>query len=49
MEKLYQKVSSAGVSSLVMGIVTIAVAIAAGTVMIINGANLLKSKKDITF
>lgn len=49
MEKLYQKMNSIGISSIVMGIVTIAVGIGAGVLMIVNGARLLASKKDITF
>lgn len=49
MEKLYQKMNSVGVSSLVMGIVTIIVGVGAGIVMIINGAKMLRGKKEITF
>lgn len=49
MEKLYEKMNSVGVSSLVMGIVTIIIGTGAGIVMIINGARLLRGKKDITF
>ncbi len=49
MEKLYQKMTSIAVSSLVMGIVTIAVGIGSGIVMIVNGGRLLHAKKDITF
>ena len=49
MEKLYTKMNSIGVSSIVMGIVAIAAGVAAGVVMIVNGSRLLASKKDITF
>ncbi|MBO5510016.1 MAG: hypothetical protein J5962_06115 [Lachnospiraceae bacterium] len=49
MEKLYEKLNNTGITSLVIGIVTIAVGIAAGVVMIVNGCKLLKSKKDIIF
>lgn len=49
MEKLYEKMNSVGVSNLVMGIITIVVGTGAGIVMIINGARLLRGKKDITF
>lgn len=49
MEKIYDRLNSTGTSNLVMGIVTIAVGVAAGVVMIVNGAKLLQSKKDITF
>ncbi|MBO5389859.1 MAG: hypothetical protein IJZ96_02740 [Lachnospiraceae bacterium] len=49
MEKLYNKMTSVGVSSLVMGIITIAMGIGIGVVMIVNGGRLLSGKKDITF
>ncbi|MDD6401670.1 MAG: hypothetical protein PUG10_08715 [Lachnospiraceae bacterium] len=49
MEKIYSKLNSVGISNLVMGIVTIAVGVGAGVLMIVNGARLLKSKKDILF
>ena len=49
MEKLYDKLNSAGICNLVLGIVVLAVGIGSGVMMIINGAKLLKSKKDITF
>ncbi|MCM1083904.1 MAG: hypothetical protein NC393_12380 [Clostridium sp.] len=49
MEKLYEKMNSIGISSIVMGIVTIAVGVGAGVLMIVNGARLLAAKKDITF
>ncbi len=49
MEKLYEKINSIGISSLVIGIVTIAIGVSAGIVMIVNGVRLLKGKKEITF
>jgi hypothetical protein len=49
MEKLYVKLNNIGICSLVVGIVTIAVGIGAGVVMIVNGSRLLKGKKDIIF
>lgn len=49
MEKLYEKMKSIGVSSLVIGIVTIVVGIGLGVVMVVNGGRLLSGKKDITF
>ena len=49
MEKLYGKMNSIGVSTLVMGIVTIVVGIGIGVVMVVNGARLIAGKKDITF
>ncbi len=49
MEKLYNKMTSVGVTSLVMGIITIVMGIGIGVVMIVNGGRLLSGKKDITF
>lgn len=49
MEKLYNKMTSVGISSLVMGIITIVMGIGIGVVMIVNGGRLLSGKKDITF
>lgn len=49
MEKLYGKMTTIGVSNLVMGIITMGIGIATGIVMIVNGARLLHSKRDITF
>lgn len=49
MEKMYNRLTSVGVSNLVMGIITIVMGIGIGVVMIVNGARLLASKKDITF
>lgn len=49
MEKLYQKLNSIGVSSLIVGIITIVVGIGLGVVMIVNGARSLGGKHDIIF
>lgn len=49
MEKLYQKMNQIGISNLVMGIVAILMGVGVGVTMIVNGARLLASKKDITF
>lgn len=49
MEKLYSKMNSIGVSSLVMGIVTMVLGLGIGIVMVVNGGRLLSGKKDITF
>ena len=46
-EKQYKTVGNAGITSLVLGIVVITSAIAVGVLMIIQGAKLLKSNKDI--
>lgn len=48
-EKLYKKIKSSGTSSLVMGIITIVLGVAAGVVMIVNGAKLLAHKSDALF
>jgi len=49
MERLYNKLNSVGISNLVMGIVTIAMGIGIGVVMIVNAGRLLSGKRDITF
>ena len=49
MEKLYRKLNGVGVSSLVLGIVTIIFGIGVGVVMIINGARTLGGKREIIF
>lgn len=48
-EKLYKKMKHVGVSSLVIGIITVAVAVSSGVIMIINGARLLAHKSDQLF
>ena len=48
-ERLYLAVSRGGVGSLVMGIIVLTVGVAAGVLMIVNGAGLLKQKSQITF
>lgn len=47
-EKIYRAMSHGGVGSLVLGIVVLATGIATGTLMIINGARLLKQKYQVT-
>ncbi len=49
MEKLYARMNSIGVTSLVMGIITMIVGIGVGIVMVVNGARLISGKKEITF
>jgi hypothetical protein len=46
-EKHYKMVGGAGVWSLVLGILSVVFGVAAGVMMIINGARLLKSNEDI--
>lgn len=48
-EKLYRVISNAGAGSLVLGIIVLVTGIVTGTLMIINGARLLKQKYQITF
>lgn len=47
-EKIYKTMSHTGISSLALGIVTLTVGVAAGILMIINGARLMKRKFEIT-
>ena len=49
MEKIYKKMNAIGTSNLILGIVTIIVGVGIGIVMIVNGARLLGSKKEIMF
>lgn len=46
-EKIYKTIGSAGVGSLVLGIVILATGMVAGIMMIVNGARLLRHKSDI--
>lgn len=46
-EKIYKTMSGAGASSLVLGIVVLVTGVAAGVMMIISGARLLKRKSEI--
>lgn len=48
-EKLYKKIKHIGVCSLVIGIVTIILAVGSGVVMIVNGARLLAHKSEHLF
>ena len=48
-EKKYKTVEGAGILSLVLGIVTICCGVASGVLMIISGARLLSTKKDMLF
>lgn len=47
-EKIYKTMSRAGICSLVTGIVILVNAIAVGTILIVNGAKLIKRKYEIT-
>ena len=46
-EKIYTTLSRTGACSVAVGIVTLVTGIAAGVMMIISGARLLKRKSDI--
>nr|WP_296156371.1 hypothetical protein [uncultured Blautia sp.] len=46
-EKIYKTMSRTGACSVAVGIVTLVTGIAAGVMMIISGARLLKRKSDI--
>ena len=46
-EKTYKTIGSTGASSLVIGICVLAGGIAAGILLIVNGARLLKKKSEI--
>jgi hypothetical protein len=47
-EKIYKTVSRAGAWNLALGIVVLVTGIAAGTMMVISGAKLIKQKYEIT-
>lgn len=49
MEKAYLAMKKSGTGSLVLGIIILAVGLTAGILSIVNGAALLKNKKNITF
>ncbi|MDO4557003.1 MAG: hypothetical protein Q4B70_17980 [Lachnospiraceae bacterium] len=46
-EKLYKTVSRIGGGTLAIGIIVLVTGIAAGTMLIINGAKLIKNKYEI--
>ena len=47
-EKLYRTISHGGGGGLTLGIIVLVTGIVSGTLMIINGARLLKQKYQIT-
>lgn len=49
MEKAYLTMKNGGMGSIVIGIIVLAVGITAGILSIVNGACLLKNKREITF
>lgn len=49
MEKAYRTMQNSGAGSIAVGIIILTVGIAAGVISIINGASLLRNKKEIIF
>lgn len=49
MEKIYHTMKSVGVWNLVMGILLIIAGAVSGSLLIFNGAKLLKKKSDLLF
>lgn len=49
MEKAYRTMRSTGAGNIALGIIIMVTGIAAGILTIVNGARLLKDKKEITF
>lgn len=48
-EKTYKTMVHVGAGDLVLGIIVLVTGIVAGTLMIVNGARLLKRKSDLMF
>jgi len=48
-EKVYKTMNSVGITSLVMGIILVIMAIGVGVTMIVSGAKLIKAKASIMF
>lgn len=49
MEKVYKTMTTTGAGNVALGIVVLVTGIATGVVAIVNGARLLKDRKQITF
>jgi len=49
MEKIYHTMKSVGVWNLVLGILMIVAGAVSGTLIILNGAKLLRKKSDLLF
>lgn len=49
MEKAYRTMQSAGAGNIALGIIMMVVGVTAGILAIVNGARLLKNKREITF
>ncbi len=48
-ERAYKTMTSTGAGRLVLGIILLVTGFAAGLLMVINGARLLKSRSDLIF
>lgn len=48
-EKTYKTMANVGAGDLALGIIILVTGIVAGTLLIINGARLLKGKSDLMF
>lgn len=48
-EQVYKTMKAAGILNMVLGIVTIVFAVAAGVLFIVSGARLLKKKSSLIF
>lgn len=48
-EKIYRTMSRGGAGSLALGIIVLVTGVVSGILMIINGAKLLRQKRQITF
>lgn len=48
-EKAYKTMTNTGAGNLVLGIILVAVGLASGILMIVNGARLLKSRSSLIF
>ena len=49
MEKAYLTMKNSGAGSIAIGIIVLVVGITVGVLSIVNGASLLKHKREITF
>jgi hypothetical protein len=49
MERVYKTMQRAGISSVILGIITLLTGITTGILLIINGSRLIYQKKNITF
>lgn len=49
MEKAYRTMRNTGAGNIAVGIILLIIGITAGVISIVNGANLLRNKKEIMF